>query len=912
MSRWIFILAIILVLPVGVFAEEAEDDFENFEGLTKDEVLISTSGKAEMRVSMDAEREIQKWEFLNDQGQPDDNRMSEMFDYIEEERKTSYYTLVNPFFATGLIEKEKMLTRAPLSEKANGVRIGSDASDADINNVMTESSLEEVETDDGLTWYVKEDGTAYCFENIKINFYFQKLPNTKSVYNRADWDDPDGISELYNKRTISRDNWKITDPIKNPAYSPPGDVAFDAGINDEESEQPMDSLESDAGDVTMETFVELRGKYSVASWDGTTMTTPDVFFFQDDDIVAQSSVYVEDYVPPLPSEIGSLEVEQVGQLLAPKIDSNGNAFIPGMARFYNNDNSGMTHFIEDAINPEESPTPLYYWPNNDPVDRDDDSVNDFTWENIKMKNNNGADLAVNNTFNYEVGMSLYNRVKYKAKAEDYTDEEKAWRYLYYVPYRPTGDKLIGPYAGRVHSADSDKDGFDKYDVDQEGAVEWYAPYYKPIVFAEEITYNGKTYKPLGLINKIYDMEDAGVEVQQKKSTLASTYGFTQIAGISVKWSRECVQGITIGTTADPDLKIPEGTLLLPTGFAAASIHSAGRLGNFDAEYDNREGDDVAKSLIGTTKEGTDARDSFFKINAADCCNNDVVIASGTYGNEDNLKPMPKLVIEAMDSHNAAGDKYFDVATVPNDTTGAGGPIGSYNMDKIYSRVHDASVPLYGSGDQGATDGFRGYGNFSNNAAVWNGCAPSGSLQNPVDREGVPFMATRVGEQQFEEDRRYFITLTGDDNVGPSVELPGHEDYPDGEVFYPIRHLSYSFYYCPGASSKADMPEELSGATFSGNYNSVSAQIASAMEDAGCRKVTTGNIIHIDEFDAPNEEWINPPVGTIEWTFKSPGLWIIRVNCVDRGNNGRIMLVPVEVQDVKMTPRSIDSSTSRID
>ena len=819
--------------------------------------------------------------------------------------------MINPFFATGLISKEDMITRAPASDRANGLKIGSDASNGDINGVMSAAELEEIEDEEGFTWYVKDDGTAYCFKDVSINWYFQKGPNTNSTYRRADWDDEDGIDELYNKRSIFRENWKITDPLKNPAYSPPGDVAFDAGVNDDNAEQPMDdSVHADAGDVTMETFVQLKGKYSVASWDGTTMTTPEVFNFEDDDIVGRSAVYVEDYVPPMPSEIGSLEVENVGQLLAPKIDSNGNAFIPGMARFYNSDNSGMAQFIDDPANPETHPTPLYYWPNTDPVDRDDDGVSDFTWENITMKNNNSADLAVNNTFNYEVGLSLYNRIKYKPNAEDYNDDSKPWRYMYYVPYRPTASKLIGPYAGKVESADHGHDGYDKYDVDHDGALEWYDPYYKPVTFPKTLSYKGKTYKPLGLMNKIHSMGDAGVEVQQQKSSLASTYGFTQIAGISVKWGRECVQGITIGTTADPDLRIPEGTLLLPTGFAAAAIHSSGRLGNFDAEYDNRTGADVAKSLIGTQKEGTDARDSFFKINAADCCNNNVVIASGTYGNEDNLRPMPKLVVEAMDSHDSAGNKFFDVATVPNDSTGAGDPVGDYSMDKIYSRLHDSTIPLYGEGTQGAADGFRGYGNFSNNAAVWNGCAASSSLQNPVDREGVPFLGTRVGETKFEEDRRYFITITGDDNVGPTVELPGSE-HPDGEVFYPIRHLSYSFYYSKDRKTTAEMPDGLKG-TFSGNYNSVRAQIANAMETTDFRKVTTGNIIDIPVFDAPNEDWVNPPVGTIEWTFKSPGLWILRVDCVDRGNNGRVMLVPVEVTDVKMTPRSIDSRSGRID
>ena len=84
MSRLSLILAVLLVLPSSIFAggSSFESDFENFEELTQDEVLISPTGKPEMRVDEDARREIQKWEYLNEQGQPDDARMSELMDYI--------------------------------------------------------------------------------------------------------------------------------------------------------------------------------------------------------------------------------------------------------------------------------------------------------------------------------------------------------------------------------------------------------------------------------------------------------------------------------------------------------------------------------------------------------------------------------------------------------------------------------------------------------------------------------------------------------------------------------------------------------------------------------------------------------------------------------------------------------------
>jgi len=207
---------------------------------------------------------------------------------------------------------------------------------------------------------------------------------------------------------------------------------------------------------------------------------------------------------------------------------------------------------------------------------------------------------------------------------------------------------------------------------------------------------------------------------------------------------------------------------------------------------------------------------------------------------DNLRPIPKLVIEEMDVHGTAGTTFFDVATVPNDVTAAGDPVGDNSADKIYSRLHASSIPLYGTGVQG-TD-VRGYGNFSNNAASWNGLAPEKTLQNPIDRNSRAYLTMRHDEPKFEEDRRYLITVTGDDNVGPTVELPG-TTYPDGEVFYPIRHLSYSLYYHPTAKTVADCPSDVKG-TFSGTYASVRAQVRDALDMAKGNRIEAAKILGV--------------------------------------------------------------------
>jgi hypothetical protein len=548
---------------------------------------------------------------------------------------------------------------------------------------------------------------------------------------------------------------------------------------------------------------------------------------------------------------------------------------------------------------EELPIPLYYWPNSQNVDRDGDGVNDYTWQNIQMKNNNPNDLAVNNTFNYEVGMALYNRVKYQGP-------DGAWRYIYYLPYRPVEGEMFGPYAGRVMSS-GEKGGDDPYDVTDAAARDTYDAFYKPIVFPESFKYRGVTYKPKGLIDEIYDYDDAGVEVQANLDDLERNYGFKHVAGINVKWDRECVQGITVGNTANPTIAIPPGTMLLPTGFSAAKLQATKREGNFEAEYDSNEGGD--KSLMGTLKEGDDARDSFFKINAADCCNNDVVIASGTYGTEDNFKPIPKLVVREMETQHSSGDLYFDVATIPNDKTGAGEPLDDYDPDRVYTKIH-SGVPIYNDPvDQPGVQGeqIRGYGNYSNNASVWNGMAQLRTMQNPADQSNrYSFLRMRYydNEPPFQEDRRYEITVSADDNISPSVKLPSVTD-PDGSVSWPIRHLSYRLYHHPSDENAAV------DQVFEGEYDQVSQQVNQALVSGGFEEVVKGTVVHI-EYGAPEDQWQREPVETFPYTFKSSGRWIARVDAVDRSNNGRIMLVPLDVGQVGIKTRGIDMDTQRID
>ena len=892
-----FMLAMFLTTVV------AAADFSNFGDLGEDEVIVTSSGTRMMKMPEEAESEASNWDFVDSAGNLSQSKLDELYAYIEEHRASSYQTMLVPILAAGLVDSD-VLAAATDSTHPSDLRIGADKSDEEIEEFLDDAGLELGSSD---SEFIASDGTKYQFKNVSIHYWFQKEPNKEDEPGRADWDSSE-FEDKYREEVADIGDFTLKSDISNPPYSPPGDMAFDAGVDDDETEQPLEatqSAESDGDvemDYTMEVFVELRGEvYENGSlaYKFEEMTEPPV---------GRTSIYVEDYVPPMPEDIEGFSASANTSSLRPKGESDGNCFVPSMAVNHANDG---TSFDPNGIDAEEQVITLNYWPNDLPIDRDGDGIDDYSWEEVQMENNNDADKALNCTLNYEVGMSLYQRVKYKDDPSTY-GEPGGWKCMYYVPYRPIDGELFGPYAGRVGQVDAEMDPADKYDFQDDDFGSTYIEYYKPVVFPETVQYNGKTYKPKGLMDEIYEYADAGESVQSNYDDLVSDYNFSHIAGISCKWARECVQGITVGDTGEASLTIPKGKVLFGTGYAGCRIAKDGdvfrtgedRLENFvDTELDNNDSD-APKSLTGTLKEGTDSRDSFFKINAADCCNNDVVIASGTFGTEDNLKPIPKLVIEEMDSHNSAGDIYLDVSTVPNDMPGAGDPFGEYNPDRVYSKLHQQTVPLYGTGTQG--DEVRGYGNYSNNASTWNGFKQAQTLQNPVDQEGYPFLAMRYWEDEpnFEEDRRYQITITADDNIGPVLS----EDSPQ-EVYYPIRHLSYKFYHHPTAESLS----EVSGLdqNFTGDRASLISDVDNAIESAGFREFDSGAIIDLD-VNADDSAWTAAPSQTFEYKFKSPGLWLARVDTVDRSNNTRVMMVPLGVGKVDLKTRNIETRHGRID
>jgi hypothetical protein len=298
------------------------------------------------------------------------------------------------------------------------------------------------------------------------------------------------------------------------------------------------------------------------------------------------------------------------------------------------------------------------------------------------------------------------------------------------------------------------------------------------------------------------------------------------------------------------------------------------------DVDNpKPGVELQKSLVGTNAEGTAAPDSFFKVNAADCCSNDVVIASGTYGTEDNVKPTPLLKLEEKDVRAGFEKPLAEVATIPNGPSGAGDPLGTYNYDIPVSRIHPASVPLYpegGSGVQGKD--FKGYGNYSNNADVWDGWGQFQTLQNPSDAKGASFLNVRLAQNEppIEEDRRFAVTIACDDNVTPVVE-PGDATNPDGSVRYNIAYLGYNFYYTEQKNGQLGQP------------------------------IMGGTVLNLDPKTTPANDpaWTKEPKVTFDYNFRRPGFYVVEITAIDRSANKRVMRVPVQIARLSSSFKAID-------
>ena len=338
MNRVLILCLAVLFLTTTLPA----DEFTNFKNLSDDEVIIHSTGKHEMRMDDEAVKKTKEWDFLDSNGKPSTEKQEALYDYIEEHRASSYQTMLNPLFVAGLVDSGTLVSRT-YSGRINGLRFGPEKEDEDIDEFLNDAGLEKVSDTE-----FKKGSDTYAFKNVVINYYFQKVYKTEEGESgRAEWGSS-SFGDKYEKVTRDVGDFTLKSDISNPAYSPPGDVAFDAGVNDDETEQPLEASQgaNETGeDYTMEVFVELTGEVHKNG------ALFEKFEEMGEKPIGRSAIYVEDYIPPLPEELGAIEVQSNSEALAPKGDSNGNAFIPGMARFYDGDGSG---YNVSGINPRNS------------------------------------------------------------------------------------------------------------------------------------------------------------------------------------------------------------------------------------------------------------------------------------------------------------------------------------------------------------------------------------------------------------------------------------------------------------------------------------------------------------------------------------------------------------------------------
>lgn len=898
MHRILILAALIVMLPMQVQAAGLT--------VTEEEAVITGIGASEWRLgnseAEEAETKKELKEILTPQNAataaPLDQRIQKFEADLQEALKKQVQTALNPFLVVNPAAKADVVKYEMLGamNKPVGLRIGALASDEDVNEAKTALGIVEIDdSGDGKAYKMQtSSGLQWVrFDDVAFKFYYQN--KCGEGYRTTDPAASDDYTEKV-RDFAGAGSFQLRSPSSSTEYAP--ESSFDPGVNSDSTQQAVD-LAADAGggkgDVRMEVVVKLEGKVAMASsLAGLDSATPkDLASDFSCPCEAKSYLYVEDYKPPLPTgdSASSIAVSDFQKDTAVTGAAVGYAFAIPQVRHYKGDRTGA-----GIVDSNKAPVPLYGYPNGDGVNRDGYPGEDYTWKALTLKSTNPADDALNKTLNYEVGIGLGNRVKYLLDPANPTDPAKQCHMYWVPPRRPDSSKpWVGPYLGRVKLDSHQEVGLsvDKYSIDHPVTYkgepttsrEFFSPFYKPVNFRNTPNLDGLCREVASLPG------DPGETIQARRDTLKGKFPqYPNIAGISVKWGRECVQGITLGGQIkdDPSIDMLPYTMALPLGFASYENDDAMRHGSFDSST-VAENDPTGrqKSLVGTEAEGTSCPDCFFKVNAADCCSNDVVIASGTYGVEDNIKPTPILKLEEMDVRPGQSKHLVEVATVPNGPTGAGDPIGDYDYDMPYSRIHDSTVPLFndtGVGVQGQD--FKGYGNYSNNADEWDGRATAQTLQNPIDRDGKPFLKIRLAsdEPPIEEDRRTTVTVAAEDNVAPTVDLPSGTD-PEGRVRYAIAYLGYNFYYT-GDDANAALTDD--------------------------KIVHGGTVVNLDPKTVPQDDprWERVPAETFEYNFRRPGHYVIEVTSIDRNANKRIMRVPVEVARLSTKFQAIDMENQR--
>ncbi|MBI4868518.1 MAG: hypothetical protein HY816_16395 [Candidatus Wallbacteria bacterium] len=722
----------------------------------------------------------------------------------------------------------------------------------------------------------KKNGVTFRFVDVKLTYALQKVPNCKTKPgekpHRAAFDlKSDDFKEKYYILTDGTDHsgreFRFGDRISaNPARKAfhPADVAFDPGVPD--GTAPVTAGKGDpavpTSDVLMEVFVKLDGR--AESFDGTQWTT--AMDFTQMNLVASREFYVEDVVPPLPSDV-DINQSPVELELPP---AAAGAEVPPKHDFI------LSAYTGDF---EAQPGAPGGWPSTTAnEDANGDGKNDAAFEPVHVidrnSNTNAQDIKV--SFNYETGLSLGNRVKVR--------DGDGYRYMYLVlPERLEGT-MVGPYGGRVGQAPApnetaEDDPYEPRDelLQIEGEAQPVPlrtvldPFYKEVAFDSDAELKQA-------VDFLYSRNP--VEVQQglrpktdgTRDYTSATY--PRVAGIAMAEEREVVQGIScevfdnkstcdahMSCVVDFKFKVNPASLLPPVGFASfegGSFHAS-----LDAKTMNHQG---PASLNGGPLNPLDAADNFYQINAGDGCGNTTIFRAGTFGVRDNLRPNPKVVLEEMYTRPGQEQRIVDVVTVPNDIGGAGDPVGGYDVSRPHSRLPKMSE---------VSPWDRLYGNFRNNSETWDAAAKPGTLQNPTDAKAASFLTIRSAADApiVNEDSRFRITVSAEDNVAPRLDRASGTP----RFLYPMSHLSARIY-------RRDNPAD---------------------------EVYKATIVDVPKAQlADTSQFTKAPFLTFEHVFRAEGVYEMEVVAVDRSENRRVLKFPIPVGKVGMDFRRIEGEQQR--
>ncbi|MBI3892055.1 MAG: hypothetical protein HY303_11065 [Candidatus Wallbacteria bacterium] len=767
-----------------------------------------------------------------------DNAKDEVKKFIADHRASDFFTALTPAVAwdrDGNPGNGVQPLLAPTLAEARTAFIERPALRTAEPSFLADNQITEAQDTDGNYVYKfgkTDPGNWYRFDDVKVTWYFQKtasLPD-KGQNNRVPDMDGTKINDetqlespaflaKYEKldapvsKATSPVKFRLTDPSTvSVKYGPPGDVAFDPGHQAFDPNDPRFEKEK------MQVYVVSKAKVMRAPAAASPVPAASFVAAGNFKEIGERKLYVEDHYPPMPKSADELAkaIKASAGNLPP---SNADIDLPSLDK------------VSEA--------------NNQPVARrgfPDPSRGEGLLASLNVDNDNPNDVNSKSTMNFEIGRSIRDRYRYSAEGKRLgpgVELKDLDRYIIYVPpYEVTdkdGNKIVdGPYVGTVDAANPNPE-------DPYAKGSWLTKY-TPIAFDGNL---------LKAVNFLYENTPEKAQANYGKTDAGTgTFGYPNTAKIVYKMGAECIIGITAHGS---NLAVTPGALAVPLGFA--SYAGQDYKASIDADLNQPDLSGKPHAGNGGPNSGVDARDSYFKVNAADCCGNEKVLVSGTYSTVDNIRPNAMMTLEEAQTRATTTDTAKWTVGVPNDVpAGTNAAVSQiYSYDSPHSRV-DASKPV----------SQRLYGDYANQAHDWSSEAPPG-ISNPPDAQGHSFLdITASGTKPpILQNHRMNMKVCGEDNLG--------EVEKSGKIMYPIGKMTVRVFQ-PDGSQETER-------TLVDESNNSSPQPLS-------------------------------PCQTMEYVFHSDGTYKIVVSVKDLSGNERVMTVTVPVRKETAAFQKIEAEHGR--